>query len=145
MSVHLRHLLIADTVLLDSLTGKASAIGLFDVINISPEKTSEIVNFSILGQLVFHELPKEKIDVLVNLSKPDGTSEKQVTLSLDAPPTETPVPLQIPLIVNFMGTEISQAGNYDITITVNGFAPEIQRVGTFQAVKVTAPAVEDHA
>ncbi len=82
MSVHLRHLLIADTVLLDTFTGKASAIGLFDVIKISPGKISEVVNFSILGQLVFDELPKEKIDVLVNLVKPDGTSEKQVTYRL---------------------------------------------------------------
>ncbi len=46
--------------------------------------------------------------------------------------------------MNFMGTEIAQVGNYDITITVNGLSPEIQRVGTFQAVKVATSPAENH-
>ena len=140
MAVKLRHLLIADSVLLDSITGKASAIGLFDVINIEPNQPSRIASFSILGQLVFDELPTTQTSVLVVLKSPDGEPVKEgVPLTLEPPSQDTATPLHIPFVVNFSGIEINQIGNYEVEITVDGFTPEAQEVGTFQAVKLNTP------
>ena len=71
MKVRLRHVLVADSVIMDSLTNKISAIGIFDVIQIEVGKTSRVANFFVTAQLIIDELKEgDAINVELQLIKP---------------------------------------------------------------------------
>jgi len=142
MKLSLRHILIADMVILDQLTNKVSAIGLFDLINIPFNKESSIISFSITAQLIFSEIPtEEKISVKLQLLKPSGVLEKEVEMDFITKEVfmTDESPARLPLIVRFNAIEFKSedAGNYSISILVNGNKPEVDSIASFQLIKHT--------
>jgi len=139
MKVRLRHVIVADSVIMDSFTNKISAIGIFDVIQIEADKKSRIANFAVTARLIFDELSEtDTINVKLQLLKPSGESEKDIDLSLKVTdfPDGTGEKKNVPIVVSFNSVEFTEIGLYKIKITVNGEEPEVSTVGSFEAIKL---------
>jgi len=140
MKVRMSHILLADNILLDNLTNKVSAIGLFNLINIAADKESELVRFGITAQLVFDELPNKEVTVELSLVKPKGDvmNSVKMTLTPDQFTQTAEIPKIMPLIVNFSAVEFTEIGVYTIKVTIDGQPPIPSDVGSFEARKLPA-------
>jgi hypothetical protein len=144
MKVRMSHILLADNILLDNLTNKVSAIGLFNLINIPSDKKSVVARFGITAQLVFDELPDKDVNVELSLVKPDGSVMNNVdmTLTLDQFTQTAETSKVMPLIVNFSAIEFTETGTYTIKVTIDGQPPIPSDVGSFEARKLPASPAE---
>jgi len=122
MKVRMSQILLADNILLDNLTNKVSAIGLFNLINIAANKDSKVVRFGVTAQLVFDELPDKDLNVELNLVKPDGNvmNSENMILALEQFTQNTDTPKIVPLIVNFNAIEFIEVGVYTINVKIDG-------------------------
>lgn len=133
MNITLKYLIVADSVIMDRLTNKISAIGIFDKVS-KRKGIPPIINFSVAGQVLFDGFTEQELKVVVDILDPDSNLVKRAEVIDKEIQKKIKSNSTIPFIFRFDGIELKKVGVYKIKMQVNDIDPKIEPIKTFDVV-----------